>query len=326
MPGQSVEAFLRCLHELAESCDFGEKEEENIRDRIIAGMSDKELSLKLQLEQLSTLTLSKTVEIARMRELVKTQVASEVSHVTSQKHFSRGKPFKSRQPSRGLTSKDPRNKCPRCGYVHRSSARDACPALNAECWKCGKTEHFQSSPWCKGTVADKQSSQQSSQQSYNQSRRRANVHEVNVDVDDLSDMTHGMFLGSVTADEQEIYETDSAEISYEDPYVKNCPNTVPAWCVKLNIAGASVDFKINPGADTAIMSWDTYQLFNHKPYLSPTAAVLSSPCGALHPRVQFTAMTLWQGQKYRVRLTLSWVEVLLRTWDLWNGSTKWTNV
>ena len=44
MPGESVEALLRCLHELAESCDFGEKEEENIRDRIIAGMSDKELS------------------------------------------------------------------------------------------------------------------------------------------------------------------------------------------------------------------------------------------------------------------------------------------
>ena len=131
MPGESVEAFLRCLHELAESCDFGEKEEENIRDRIIAGMSDKELSLKLQLEQLSTLTLSKTVEMARMRELVKTQVAPEVSHVTSQKHFLRGKPFKSRQPSRGPTSKDPKNKCPRCGYVHRSSMRVLLSMLNA---------------------------------------------------------------------------------------------------------------------------------------------------------------------------------------------------
>ena len=70
------------------------------------------------------------------------------------------------------------------------------------------------------------------------------------------------------------YETDSAEISYEDPYVKNCPDTVPAWRVKLNIAGESVDFRIDPGADTSIMSWDTYQQFNHKPYLSPTAAVL----------------------------------------------------
>ena len=84
--------------------------------------------------------------------------------------------------------------------------------------------------------------------------------------------------------------------------MKNCPDTVPAWCVKLNIAGESVDFKIDPGADTSIMSWDTYQQFNHKPYLSPTAAVLSSPGGALHPRGQFTAMTLWQGQKYRFRV------------------------
>ena len=93
MPGESVEACLRCLHERAESCDFVEKEEENIRDRIIAGMYDKELSLKLKLEQMSTLTLSKTVEMTRMREMLKTQVVPEVSHVTSQKHFSRCKLF-----------------------------------------------------------------------------------------------------------------------------------------------------------------------------------------------------------------------------------------
>ena len=75
--------------------------------------------------------------------------------------------------------------------------------------------------------------------------RHANLHEVNVDLDDLSDMTHGMCWGSVTADEQEIYETDSAEISYKDPYVKNCPDTVPVWRVKLDIARESMDFKID---------------------------------------------------------------------------------
>ena len=48
---ESVERFVRTLHDLAAHCNFGDREQEHIRDRLIAGMLDKDLSCDLQLEQ-----------------------------------------------------------------------------------------------------------------------------------------------------------------------------------------------------------------------------------------------------------------------------------
>lgn len=59
--GESVENFIRSLHDLAAHCNFGVKEQEYIRDRLIAGMLDKDLSRDLQLEQ-DTLTLTTAVD------------------------------------------------------------------------------------------------------------------------------------------------------------------------------------------------------------------------------------------------------------------------
>ena len=41
--GEWIECFVRNLHELAAYCRFEERETENIRDRLIRGMSDKEM-------------------------------------------------------------------------------------------------------------------------------------------------------------------------------------------------------------------------------------------------------------------------------------------
>lgn len=78
--GESIEAFVRCLHDLAAHCRFDQKEEENVRDRLISGMLDKEMSQKLQLEQ-DDLTLEKAVDSARHSELVKSQNTVPMSNV-----------------------------------------------------------------------------------------------------------------------------------------------------------------------------------------------------------------------------------------------------
>ena len=68
-----MEAFVRSLHELAAHCRFEEKESEHVRDRLISGMLDKDMSLKLQLEQ-DNLTLEKAMDSARHCELVKARM------------------------------------------------------------------------------------------------------------------------------------------------------------------------------------------------------------------------------------------------------------
>lgn len=74
-PGERVESFIRSLYELSEHCEFGSAREEHIRDRIVVGIQDKELSRKLQL--ISNLTLKMTVQETRQSEEVKAQVSAQ---------------------------------------------------------------------------------------------------------------------------------------------------------------------------------------------------------------------------------------------------------
>ena len=83
---ESVEQFIRALYEIAENCNYGEQKHENIRDRIIIGCRDKELSRSLRLKG-NELTLDDAVTAARQYEQVKCQLnvkqSADVDEVTS---------------------------------------------------------------------------------------------------------------------------------------------------------------------------------------------------------------------------------------------------
>ena len=110
--------------ELSEHAQFAEKEE-TIRDRLVLGLQDQELSQKLQLE--SDLTFDKAVTITRQHELVKTQIkeqkhgaaAAIYSCSRGQHRFTRcGRPShraKSKQTGTGTCNTQ---SCTRCGTKH----------------------------------------------------------------------------------------------------------------------------------------------------------------------------------------------------------------
>ena len=50
LPDESAESFIRVLYEMAERCDFGAAKDDAIRDRLVVGISHKELSQRLQLK------------------------------------------------------------------------------------------------------------------------------------------------------------------------------------------------------------------------------------------------------------------------------------
>ncbi|KAK7878016.1 hypothetical protein WMY93_031329 [Mugilogobius chulae] len=72
-PGETAEQYIRVLYELAEHCDFGDKRDEHIRDRLVVGIHDKELSRKFQLK--ADLTLLEVVEQVRQAEEIMKQVS-----------------------------------------------------------------------------------------------------------------------------------------------------------------------------------------------------------------------------------------------------------
>ena len=69
--GESVDSFITDLHTLAEYCDFGALHNQLIRDRIVVGIMDSNLSKRLQLY--SDLTLEKAVTIVHQTEMVHQQ-------------------------------------------------------------------------------------------------------------------------------------------------------------------------------------------------------------------------------------------------------------
>ncbi|KAI4901672.1 hypothetical protein NFI96_008116 [Prochilodus magdalenae] len=71
-PGETAEQYIRALYELAEYCEFGDKRDEHIRDRLVVGILDKGLSRKFQLK--ADLTLAEVIEQARQAEEIIKQV------------------------------------------------------------------------------------------------------------------------------------------------------------------------------------------------------------------------------------------------------------
>ena len=150
--GESVDSFITDLYGLARHCNFGALKEELIRDRIVVGLQNRELSEKLQLDP--NLTLEKATNLARQRETVKQQqnildggfksTPAQVDGIAkgksrrkkvNSKHNSQDK--SKEKPSENSKEKNPSDqKCQRClGNFH---PKKTCPARLSKCKKCSK--------------------------------------------------------------------------------------------------------------------------------------------------------------------------------------------
>ncbi|UYV67708.1 hypothetical protein LAZ67_5001667 [Cordylochernes scorpioides] len=155
---EPVEEFITNLYVLAETCSYGSLKEEMIRDRLVVGVKNFNLSEKLQLE--SELTLEKAIQIVRQSESVKNQ-QKEIRQDTEKRNVDvidrkggrngtnfqntrmKGtKTYNSNFPKnpQGWSSNEKR-KCLRCGY-YQGHSKEQCPAKDAICNKCRKKGHF----------------------------------------------------------------------------------------------------------------------------------------------------------------------------------------
>ena len=69
--GESVDTFITALYELVEHCSYGQLHDEMIRDRIVVGIRDSNLSEKLQLDD--KLTLETAIQHVHQSETIKQQ-------------------------------------------------------------------------------------------------------------------------------------------------------------------------------------------------------------------------------------------------------------
>ena len=259
--GEPVDSFITALYGLAEHCGYGDLHDEMIRDRIVVGIRDSSIAVKLQLD--AELTLSKAVTLVRQAEAVKQQqpllrgeghvagakkpdtaVGAVIGGRRGQSKSKQGFRAKQRSDKPGFfASKQPAKvtTCSRCGKSPPHD-RQQCPARDAVCHKCAKRGHFQSV--CRST---------------------AKVGEVHLDSFQASPSE--VFLGSLT---------------------EQGANPSSPWAVTLSLNGKPTHFEIDTGADVTVISQLAHKEIG-SPSLSPPQRTLRGPCNqALPVKGQFT--------------------------------------
>ena len=88
---ESNELYIRTIMTQAEKCDFGATKSERVRDRLIAGMLDKQMSRKVQLQALDeSVTMDKVIAMMRSSDLVGENHPLSVDRVTAPTSSSSG--------------------------------------------------------------------------------------------------------------------------------------------------------------------------------------------------------------------------------------------
>ena len=112
---------------MAENCDFADARDEQIRDRIVIRLLDKNVSQSLQMK--SGLDLQTAVELARQAELVKSQSTERESLETKQIDEVQRRRCCRRGDWNKRQSLSPQQQQPLCGRCNRMHAKESqCPA------------------------------------------------------------------------------------------------------------------------------------------------------------------------------------------------------
>jgi len=132
------------LKSLAEHCDYGEEEDNQVRDIVISNVTNKELKGKLYREE--NLSLSKQLEIVRTYHTKDVMVP--VSEDTVNRSWEERSKF-----DKGTNSKQPwQGKCWKCAKPGHM-AKDCEVSRKHTCGKCGNRGHMEV---CCHTKLDKQ--------------------------------------------------------------------------------------------------------------------------------------------------------------------------
>ena len=141
LEGETAEKYITELYRLVDGCEYAGLKEEMIRDRLVVGILDQELSEKLQLEP--DLTLEGAKKSIRQKEAVKEQhqllQASAGADPTLDEVSKTGWKGKSKNGTSGKTHSQ---QCTRCGRSAHSRG-ERCPATNVVCFTCKKRGHFE---------------------------------------------------------------------------------------------------------------------------------------------------------------------------------------
>ena len=245
-PNESFQNFLVDLRNKADSCDFGDKKDEFVRDRIVVGISSEQTRKALIRE--ADLTLDKATEVCQMYELAENSNLSvnqdpDVNAIKTARHQYR--PRKQGQ-GQGYGAKPKQTKCTWCGFVHD---KGKCPAYGKDCAACGKKNHFANVCLASGnTKPATQSKFQGARPRYTRK-----MHEIDCEHDDEQSY-HG-----------QDYDSDDDNFVIETVEMPNMQNEINVTAV---YEKNEFEMKIDSGAKCNVISLETIRKFAVKDKVS----------------------------------------------------------
>ena len=146
--GETVEQFYSILKELAENCDFENREEAIIRDIFITNMLDDDIQRELlrdTVEPERALSIAVNKEMGNQnQQRISSNNGATGSTVNAIQQFNRfrGAGVRENQSSRAVANRASVGQCRGCGQIWTPTHRQVCPAMGKKCNHCGLQNHF----------------------------------------------------------------------------------------------------------------------------------------------------------------------------------------
>lgn len=226
---ETAEHFIIRLHQMADNCEFGAIRSEMIRDRLVIGIRDEQLSERLQTEPELTLTkaerfIRQRAAVTQQQQLLKSPADSQLQLASMSKQprvTNANKKPPTQQSSRNVSSQRAKvHKCRRCGKDLHPIQQ--CPARDSQCRKCNRKGHFTSKCLSK-TVA-----------------------EVTMQMDNLT--TTGE-----SSHPDEPFDSDFVFLNTIEGN-GNSKDIGTSWNVVITIENTQISFKVDTGAEVTAMS------------------------------------------------------------------------
>lgn len=232
--GQTIDNFITEIRNQAANCNFtcskgtckAEYVDRMIRDKLVIGVSNKDLQSKLLQE--NDANSNKLIDICKSYELsVNHQqlLNAEIDAIKINKKSNKNVPAEFQ--------------CKKCGYSHKKSK---CPAYGKRCMKCSQFNHFSSMCQSKFNNSSKSS------QSNNQSNNNATINQPSPMVREVSANEDNVSHDNENAGTFKIFEP----IVFKIRNVDNI-NFTRSWIQAVLVENVIVDFKLDSGADISII-------------------------------------------------------------------------
>ena len=145
--GEKVEQFYSILKELAENCDFENREEVTIRDIFITNMLDDDIQRELLRDTVDperALSITVNMEMGHQnQQRISSNNGATSSTVKALQSFNRfrGAGVRGNHSGRTVVNRASVGQCRGCGQAWTTTHHQVCPAMGKKCNHCGLLNH-----------------------------------------------------------------------------------------------------------------------------------------------------------------------------------------